>query len=90
MKETKKNSEPVRDETGKFKKAIEPQPEEPAAEGATSMGERLAEAEEEARPLIKTRVAGQSTKLAAIQTGRLKWKDGQPLPELEGEENDDK
>ena len=79
-----KNQERAKD--GKFKKAEE----QPEGTVQPAMGEALGGAEEEARPLIKTRVAGQSTKLAAIQTGRLKWKDGQPLPELEGEENDDK
>ena len=74
-----KNQE--RAKNGKFKKAEDPQ--QPPSEG-----ENLPKNE---RPLIKTRVTGQSTKLAAIQTGRLKWKDGEPQPELvEGEENDDK
>ena len=78
MKETKKNLEPVRDKTGKFKKAIEPQPEALAAE-----------AEEEARPLQPVRVTGAGCKSAKFQTGHLKWIDGEALPELEGEEENE-
>jgi len=77
-----KNQERAKD--GKFKKAEE----QPAAE---QKGYLIPEKEPEERPLIKTRVTGQSTKLAAIQTHNLKFDDiGEPLPELEGEENDDK
>jgi len=73
-----KNQERAKD--GKFKKAEDPQ--QPPSEG-----ENLPKNE---RPLIKTRVSGQSTELAAIQTHNLKFDDiGEPLPELEGEENDE-
>ena len=76
-------TKPVRDKGGKFKKA-----EEPAAE---QKGYLILEKEPEERPLIKTRVAGQSTKLAAIQTHNLKFNGiGEPLPELiEGEDEDE-
>ena len=49
-----------------------------------------AEVEEEARPLQPVRVVGAGTKAAKFQTGRLKWKDGEPQPELiEGEDEDE-
>lgn len=42
------------------------------------------QAEEKTPRLQPVRVTGAGCKSAKLQTGRLKWKDGEPLPEFEG------
>ena len=92
-KETSKEKREMKDEKktefkrgvdGKFKRK---EPEEPATEGSSP--EEAGTPSKE--PRITTRVTGQSTKLAAIQTHNLKFNGiGEPLPELiEGEDEDE-
>ena len=65
----------ARTKTGKFKKAIE------QLEDAAVVEEPLSR--------LLTKVTGQNTTVAALQTHNLKWKDGEPQPEFIGEQPPD-